>query len=767
MDKRIKAYVQNISLLRISAEDAKSDARQWAARSDGDDCVDTEYGIGEEEAGEDNETSADKLQTYRALCNMVSKLAQSDTQVSGNAQLQDWSRGIQDALAEADDEGFTNRGPEFYHLLQAQQQSPLHPFGLFSRPEVGAIWKTEKRLDKVIISNIAGSTQRDTPDSETAGEGLPTPPSTQTTRTPVGPGGSMQLEVGPYTTWTQVAWDVGLVWTLNKLQQLALFLPTEALDTYQHAADGQKPESHMQYIGGEGGTGKSRVIEALKDVFRAKGQLHRLIITASSGSAAARIGGMTIHSACGLQTDDYGKATRSAFNPSEETKWRWDQKLAIVLDEVSMVGGATLHDIDEHLQRLREDKRPFGGIPIVIFSGDFFQFSPVAQTSLLIGIVDMAWNSENRGKVDSVQRHQRGHRLFKKFDKVVILQEQVRAGGCDTLKSFLHRLRKGEQTEEDFTALQQRFVQDKNLTFADGLRAITPLNRNRWETNMAAAVEWGRARHQHISIFVSNHVWENNRVSDEEVTQTLSYGDDSKIHIPGVFIYTQGMPVVVTKNTLSGLGVVNGAEFNAIDVIPDPAFPGYFLSDDTTIHFGPPSGLLLASDDTKHFAIPGIPAGTVLLKPDPATSMKRTASNFTFLSEKCRRTGLPCTPAFVVTDYKSQGRSFTDLLLELRGKFTTTTGPSKCDFMSLYVQLSRATRWEGIRLYNELRRVDFIEPINQVDPRLRKGMEGLERLGKTTRQLIENTSVSGGQGATWIRRWKAMTESRGQAATDV
>ena len=58
--------------------------------------------------------------------------------------------------------------------------------------------------------------------------------------------------------------------TLNKLQQLALFLPTEALDTYQHAADGQKPAPHMQYIGGEGGTGKSPVIEALKDVSERK-----------------------------------------------------------------------------------------------------------------------------------------------------------------------------------------------------------------------------------------------------------------------------------------------------------------------------------------------------------------------------------------------------------------------------------------------------------------------------------------------------------------
>src|SRR5216117_1403100 len=561
-------------------------------------------------------------------------------------------------------------------------------------------------MNAKIVSAIEGQDQ-DLTHTPTNGDTAVIPAGSIRGTPKVGPGGTIELEIGPCTTYADVAYRVGVAWNLNKLQMLAVLLPCQFLDKHGNSNPQESADQHLQYIGGEGGTGKSRVVDALKDIFRVKGQLHQILVTASSGSAAAKIGGITIHSACGLGVDESGgrmRQSKAALNPSEETRWRWGQKIFLILDEISMVGGSTLHEVNERLQLLRGDKRPFGGIPVVLFTGDFFQFSPVAQTSLLIGMEDMTWNPESRRKVDFVQRHQRGHRLFKRFDKVVILQEQVRAGGCDTLKSFLHRLRKGEQTEEDFTALQQRFVQDKNLTFADGLRAITPLNRNRWETNMAAAVEWGRARHQHISIFISNHVWENNRVSDEEVTQTLSYGDDSKIHIPGVFIYTQGMPVVVTKNTLSGLEVVNGAEFNAIDVIPDPAFPGYFLSDDTTIHFGPPSGLLLASDDTKHFAIPGIPAGTVLLKPDPATSMKRTASNFTFLSEKCRRTGLPCTPAFVVTDYKSQGRSFTDLLLELRGKFTTTTGPSKCDFMSLYVQLSRATRWEGIRLYNELRR---------------------------------------------------------------
>ncbi|PVH91040.1 hypothetical protein DM02DRAFT_546587, partial [Periconia macrospinosa] len=52
-----------------------------------------------------------------------------------------------------------------------------------------------------------------------------------------------------------------------------------------------------QFVGGEGGTGKSRVIEALVALFSSKGMRHRLLVTATSGTAAARINGITIHSA--------------------------------------------------------------------------------------------------------------------------------------------------------------------------------------------------------------------------------------------------------------------------------------------------------------------------------------------------------------------------------------------------------------------------------------------------------------------------------------
>lgn len=78
--------------------------------------------------------------------------------------------------------------------------------------------------------------------------------------------------------------------------------------------------------------------------------------------------------------------------------------------------------------------------------------------------------------------------------------------------------------------------------------------------------------------------------------------------------------------------------------------------------------------------------------------------------------------------------------------------------MSLYVQLSRATSWEGITLRSEPRRIDFIEPVNQLDAKLTKGMEELERLAGRTREEFERRR-GGGSGMTgWFESWQAMPE---------
>ncbi|KAL2015356.1 hypothetical protein VTK56DRAFT_5774 [Thermocarpiscus australiensis] len=148
----------------------------------------------------------------------------------------------------------------------------------------------------------------------------------------------------------------------------------------------------------------------------------------------------------------------------------------LIVDEISQVGGFTLAAVDSRLRIYRDDlHRPFGGMPMIVFFGNFFQFDPVLQTSLLLP------EPRDRGgqRPESLAKHLAAQNLFLQFITVVILHEQVREAGCPMLRSFLQRLRNGEQTELDFQRLYRRLYSPSSQpSFADRLRAITPLNQS-------------------------------------------------------------------------------------------------------------------------------------------------------------------------------------------------------------------------------------------------------------------------------------------------
>ncbi|XP_044717276.1 PIF1 protein [Hirsutella rhossiliensis] len=128
------------------------------------------------------------------------------------------------------------------------------------------------------------------------------------------------------------------------------------------------------------------------------------------------------------------------------------------------------------------------------------------------------------------------------------------------------------------------------------------------------------------------------------------------------------------------------------------------------MHFGPPAGIVLASETTKDFHFVGMPAGTILLTP---ISVKITAQRKRpWQRNDVSRRGLPCAAAFACTDYKVQGGTLERVALELRGaRMTTVEGravPSSCDPYSLYVQLSRCPTLDGIMLVSEVRERDLV-----------------------------------------------------------
>lgn len=89
-----------------------------------------------------------------------------------------------------------------------------------------------------------------------------------------------------------------------------------------------------------------------------KGIPHRLSVTATSGTAAGKTNGDTVHSACNLPKGAYrvssGKGV-DGFNPSGSAGLRVDgqarmdlqEKHTLIMDEVSMLGAWTLCIVNE------------------------------------------------------------------------------------------------------------------------------------------------------------------------------------------------------------------------------------------------------------------------------------------------------------------------------------------------------------------------------------------------------------------------------------
>lgn len=316
----------------------------------------------------------------------------------------------------------------------------------------------------------------------------------------------MVVDTAPVGGFIELGRIAASNYTLNHLQTMALQLVCSFLDRYTACPD--SAAQHLQYTGGPGGTGKSRIIDALKDVFAARAQRHLLQITGTSGSAAARIGGTTVYSACGL---DAHRSPNKPLPPfSEAKKWMWKQKMVLVVDEISMLGGATLYDVSQHLQSLRDcPEKPFGGIPVVLLMGDFYQFAPVRETSLLV----------NRMLESSLG--------------------PLRQADDPQLGALLDRVRAGLQTQQDLDLLNAKLVDRSEIAFHSGLRAVTPLNRNRWNLNTEAVVDWARFNKRHISIFVSGHTWRSGTMSPSEIARTIEQGDDSVCKVPGILFYAQ------------------------------------------------------------------------------------------------------------------------------------------------------------------------------------------------------------------------------------
>jgi hypothetical protein len=454
-------------------------------------------------------------------------------------------------------------------------------------------------------------------------------------------------------------------------------------------------DQFLLYLGGVGGVGKTYLIKAFLFGLSILQRKDEVLLTASTGAAAANIGGATYHSALAL----YGN---QPVRPA--TKLRLAHKKFFILDEVSMVSLEAFVQLDDRCNTIwdpnRENSTVFGGLPIVILLGDFNQFSPVGGHP--IWRQDISYNKVL----------QTGKSIWNRFNKVILLTEQMRQAEDVLFQGMLERARSAAMTEEDVAILNSQTVAAR---VARGEvppdRAVVRVNQLREDVNLTQLEIFARKNAQKIYLFPARHDTPNLSNIDHAllVRKMFRIGEAGKLKGPGFLAFSKGMPVMLLHNTRTSSGLVNGMTATAERAILDtdvkrtyplasyiainPFEATWIELDDLYVLCTAPLLCLLVRPTHEHkLSFSNLPETLVPILPIEMTGEISEMSNLPF-----RRHQVPVTLGFAITDYKCQGSTFTSLIVDL--KFPVQRGLSEHKkWTSINVQLGRLRALSGVWL---------------------------------------------------------------------
>lgn len=219
-------------------------------------------------------------------------------------------------------------------------------------------------------------------------------------------------------------------------------------------------EPLRMYLGGPGGTGKSRVLDALKAFFDRRQESRRLRVASYTGVAAANVAGVTLHSA--LQVSQLETASGVKSKAELELVAMWNGVDYLFIDEVSMVGCKMLRDVSHNLSIAKGTDESFGGISVV-FAGDFCQLPPIKDTALYVPS-SRSSGFASTSQTENGQKVVKGRSLWLQLTSAHILKQQMRQSGesNSAFRDLLTRLRLGKCNKVDVALLKTRVL--GNLT---------------------------------------------------------------------------------------------------------------------------------------------------------------------------------------------------------------------------------------------------------------------------------------------------------------
>ncbi|XP_014299180.2 uncharacterized protein LOC103578710 [Microplitis demolitor] len=424
------------------------------------------------------------------------------------------------------------------------------------------------------------------------------------------------------------------------------------------------------YVSGEGGTGKSFVINVIKRWIKEE-MNQETVVTAPTGIAAFNINGLTVHRVFQLPVE-HGFTPSYKQLPDSMLKVLRDQLQNVtlfIIDEISMISNITLIYIHLRLSEIFNVDDWFGGKHIVVF-GDLLQLPPVHENPSY-----MTLSSTDAEKyIGSMSSVNIWSNLFSYEELTINMRQKT----DKVYGELLSRVRVNSMTADDIKLLEQRKIiidPSLSLSYNDRLHEICnyiaklPMDTvclvpTCKQCDLINSVMIDKIASEKIILEARDHI-DCPKSLKKKAADSLSKIEADASQSAGLaktIIIKIGAKVMLRRNIDVTLGLVNGA----IGTVKS----------------------ISKSIDTNGIENVNVDFGT-----GKEHVIERIKVKFQLLERAfVIREQFPLCLSYAVTIHKSQGLSLKNAIIE--------AGNSIFNVGQIYVALSRVTELNGLHLIN-------------------------------------------------------------------
>ena len=235
------------------------------------------------------------------------------------------------------------------------------------------------------------------------------------------------------------------------------------------------------FITGPGGSGKSFLIKNIVADAEEKKKVIKVCALTGCAAILLQCKATTLHmfSGIGLASKKNAQIVEELFTKKRHKLKNWRGLEILIIDEVSMMSLKILLLLDLIARKFYKKNVPFGGLQ-VIFTGDFYQLSPVFSNC----------SEKEQEKEESMYcfQHELWDQLFTKENQIVL--KTIYRQNDEALLKVLKYVRKGQISPSTKAILQSRIFNEKDLDLIKKEKVLTILSPIKRDVEFINAKEY-------------------------------------------------------------------------------------------------------------------------------------------------------------------------------------------------------------------------------------------------------------------------------------